>query len=121
MAKTSSNMREDFYFRHDELPERELHAYKCFCHITQEGAGQDLFGVVPEGDDAVEANITVPNVTTNVDEDVARFLALGLTVDDDNLPIPDNIPAPETDSNEGVAYGNWDEAVVIVIIGSAIQ
>ena len=116
MAKTSNEMRAVFFFRHDDLPDIELYACKRYCHITEEGAEPDLFEVAQEIARAEgtneDENFLVPQVTTDADGDTANFLALGVTVDDDTMPVPDNIPSPETDSSDNVVYGEWDGSVL---------
>ena len=59
-----------------------------------------------------DENVLVPQVTTDADDDTANYFALGVTVDDDTMPVPDNIPSPETDSNDNVVYGEWDGSVL---------
>ena len=59
------------FFRHDDLPDRELYACKRYCHITEEGTEPDLFEVAQEivraeGTNQDE-NVLVPQVTTDAE------------------------------------------------------
>jgi hypothetical protein len=110
-AHSSHQIRDVYYFRHDDMPDREFYACRRFCHLTAEGAEQDMFGLASANENVPEEAAVPPPLTANTDEDVARFLAMGLTVDDDNMPAPENIPQPQATSTEDVVYEAWDSDV----------
>ena len=115
-----------FIFRHDDFPNVELYATTRYAKVVKEGAEVGLFnkevsnnvnvvGVAnhdsEEGeqgealdDDVVEINHNVLNAR-NTAEDIMYVRGLGLTVDDDNAPAPENIPNSTTPNDEPLPSG----------------
>ena len=118
-------MQECIVFRHDRVPNLELHCVSRYCKVLKEGAVVDLFQVevqepqvvVPEdGVGAVEKDPEVMEHLRGTAEDIAMMVDLGFDVDDDNLPAPENIPTNENENGlhtapdglyEGQTWG-WD-------------
>ena len=110
--RTGKTMKEVYFLRHEDIENIELFACRRYCKITQEGAEADLFNAVTS--DALveqETQVCIPAVSGDISEDVERFLALGLMVDDDNMPAPENIPTNENTQNGEVQYNAWDSLV----------
>ena len=109
-------------FRHDEFPDKELHAVERWVKVKKEGAEEHLFdkdqprdesGDEPEVEDGQELQPSIFRAT-GVAEDIAMVRAQGLDVDDDNEPAPENVPTGETTRTrqangiyEGQQFG-WD-------------
>ena len=104
-------------FRHNEFPNKELHAVERFCQIMTEGPASEFFSdeidemieeVLMEDRAVVEAEEN--NVEDAATESIDRFRAGGevdavdvmeadLVVEDDNLPLAENMIGQETDKN----------------------
>ena len=114
-----------FVFRHDRFPNVELYSSKRWTRIDKEGPELQLFtnevstdvndsvsnddsaargGVDEALDDEIELDMNVMNAT-NTAEDIMYVRGLGLTVDDDNAPAPENVPDPTTPNDEPSAHG----------------
>ena len=117
-----------FIFRHDDFPNVELYATTRYTKVVKEGAEVGLFnkevsnnvnvvGVANHDseeeqgealdDDVVEINHNVLNAR-NTAEDIMYVRGLGLTVDDDNAPAPENIPNSTTPNDEPLPSGLKD-------------
>ena len=103
-----------FIFRHDQFPNIELYSSKRWTKIEKEGSETQLFinevsnnvsdnvnieSVNEEGgdDEAIDDEVEItPNVLNarNTNEDIMYVRGLGLAVDDDNEPAPENVPEP---------------------------
>jgi hypothetical protein len=89
-----------FYtFRSDDYPNIILYVVKAYLNVVTEGPPQSFFDQ-STGNDAtiVEAvDELVPNMppgTNHHNEDIQAFTVLSAIVEDDNLPVPENIPPP---------------------------
>ena len=122
-------------FRHDRFPNKIIYCVKRYAnHVVKEGDPTGFFDATdltvpdqvregdeidPEGDDDDGDEIPdhVFHCTGRVSEDIAHVRGLGLDVDDDNDPapenIPDNEPIPDTNQSWGTdgldyrALGNY--------------
>ena len=111
-AHASKQLRSVYYFTHADFPDRELYACKGFVHVTKEGDEASVFGQIVVQDADSDEEHEIPSTTGDENEDVARFLAQGLTVDDDNQPAPENLPPPNAQENCPVEYEPWDSIVI---------
>ena len=108
IARTSGQNRNVYFFTHIDFETEELYCCRGFSKITKEGSQEGLFGGASGTDNDT---VAVPDVGNDADEDVARFIALGITVDDDSTPAPENIPLPSNDETQpAVTYEDWDSA-----------
>ena len=102
-------------FRHDDIPNKEIYCAKKFCGVKKEGAAEDFFtfevnvdmsnspnqeqGGEEEKQD-IEIPVPVPNVTAvrgdDNDDIIGIMRSLGIQVEDDNEPLPENVPNPAT-------------------------
>ena len=112
----SRRVQECYTFRSEEYEGHVMHVVKRYVKILQEGQAADFFdepttqqGNPPtqqaEGQEGgVAAGQTpeqnVPELTGELAEDINAMRAAGATVDDDNEPAEENIPAPANNSNE---------------------
>ena len=106
--------------RHDDHPNVELYAVKRWVKVITEGAPEHVF---VEEDSDNESNVVNNDTAEGEDapidnivfrsggqaEDIALVRAMGLDVDDDNLPAPENIPQniPETENEGGNVHLGW--------------
>lgn len=105
------------WFTSATLPGIELVVAKRFVHVLAEGPSDRLFeelALPPSSPGTVEDTVeeVIFHATGDLREDIAAARAAGLTVDDDNEPAPENIPAPnlrhELDPNTGLNEGqSW--------------
>ena len=107
--------------RHDHWPNKELHCVKRWVKVIEEGAQADFFDVPPsvqhDATPAQAPNLTedegeaiperVFHLTGSNAEDIMHIRSLGLGVDDDNEPAPENIPTAETTENTDQTWG-WN-------------
>ena len=96
-----------YFYNHPSFPDRPIYSTACYAKVVEEGEPCGYFAeniprvetesVVVEvvGQDG-ERGLAVPVVTSELGEDIARLRAEGYSVDDDNDPAPENIPARET-------------------------
>ena len=106
-----------FIFRHDRFPNIDLYASKRWTKIEKEGSETQLFinevsnnvsgNVEAIDDDEVEITTNVLNVR-NTNEDIMYVRGLGLAVDDDNEPAPENVPEPTNPNDEPLPSGLKD-------------
>ena len=113
-------------FRHDDFPNKELHAVERFCQIITEGLASEFFSdeidemieeVMMEDRAVVEAEEN--NVEDAAIESIDRFRAGGevdavdvmeadLVVEDDNLPLAENMIEQESDNTTPECqYEKW--------------
>ena len=110
--RTTSLVRPVYFFRHEDFGDAKLFACKRFCKVTQEGGEAGLFNEVTSDALVVrETQVENPPLTNDINDDIARFLSLGLVVDDDNLPAPENVPTNDDTRNSDVEYYDWNSAV----------
>jgi hypothetical protein len=62
-AHSSHQIKDVYYFRHDDMPDREFYACRRFCHLTAEGAEQDIFGLASQTENAPEQAAVPPPLT----------------------------------------------------------
>ena len=107
--------------RHDFWPNQELHCVKRWVKVMEEGAAADFFDapptVTPEDEAVPTPNITedegepipeqVFNLTGSSAEDIMHVRRLGLGVDDDNEPAPENIPTNGPTEDTAQVWG-WN-------------
>ena len=107
-------------FRHDNWPNKEVYCCKRWATVLQEGDPNQYFDMPTPAlnEDLDESN---PNEDTHREEidprvfqtigtsaeDIAHVRSLGLGVDDDNEPAPENIPTNETLGETNQQWG-WD-------------
>ena len=121
-------------FRHCKFDNQELHCVKRFVKVVNEGHPDHFFNETSSNDSENEDNIEATNQTANGieeqqgiplpndlthfgnrREDIATIRGLGLMVDDDNDPAPENIPPADdpvvsgatNDLKEGQSWG-WN-------------
>ena len=111
--------------RHDIWPNKELYCVKRWVKVMSEGSPSDFFdtveatvpeeGVPPNSIDEDDETDRIPDAVFQMNganaEDIAMVRSLGLGVDDDNEPSPENIPtdAPPEDTNESWGWNGVDE------------
>ena len=99
-------------YRHDQFDGRELHSVVRFCRVEEEGHPDHFFyrnddENKEDGDDKEKGDrnneisedeipaVPLPEAVRhmgNSAEDIALVRAMGLMVDDDNEPAPENVP-----------------------------
>ena len=106
-------------FRHDSFPNKVLYCCKKWeSHVVSEGGPKDFFCQAPsvveedatEKEDSDEDRVAIPEHVFHMganDEDIAHIRSLGFSVDDDNEPVPENIPDPNDDPNKGAEEETW--------------
>lgn len=105
--------------RHDDHAGQELYAVKRWVKVETEGAEEHIFVeedeeepiavvVNEKGDETEEIDAVVFSAGSRA-EDIAMVRAMGLDVDDDNVPAPENIPQNATDATgeEGNVELGW--------------
>jgi len=121
-----------FVFRHDRFPNIELYASKRWTKVEKEGSETQLFVINDEVSSNVSDNVNTPiesvneeggddeaiddevEITPNVlnarntNEDIMYVRGLGLAVDDDNEPAPENVPEPTNPNDEPLPSGLKD-------------
>jgi len=108
-----------FVFRHDDFPDKELHCVRRWCKVIEEGAEEHLFERIAqqrvreaqvagnEGRDEEATDIGEEIFRMgNRAEDIAMVRAAGFVVDDDNDPLPENIP-PLTIEDQAQQQHDW--------------
>ena len=118
VKKISRRDQEAIVFTHDDYKEEngllvELYACQRYCKILQEGPPDQFFiGGSNDGDENVngqaEGEVELPDIvhknansgSTALNEIISQMRNQGFFVDDDNLPVPENIPdtVPESSS-----------------------
>ena len=107
-------------FRHDSFPNKVLYCCKKWSsHVVSEGDPTQSFHQVPaavqeevgaEEEDSDEVGAAIPDHVFHMggnEEDIAHIRGLGFTVDDDNEPVPENIPDPNEEPNQAVEKETW--------------
>ena len=93
-------------FRHDNWPNKEIYCCKRWVTVLQEGNPAHFFDVAgspvenetgtEENPNVEEDNEPIPDRVFHMSgsnaEDIAHVRSLGLGVDDDNDPAPENVP-----------------------------
>ena len=110
IKRTSGKLRKTFFFTHIEFPDEELHICRGFVTITKEGEAEGIFEKDIESNVETASNKEIPELSGDANEDVARFLAEGFVVDDDNIPAPENVPIENNPTNQNVLYEEWGNA-----------
>ena len=113
-------------FRHDDFPNVELHAVERYCQIVKEGADTGWFS--NEIDDMVD-DVFCTDRSKGVEEieyevgekiekmrqggelDINELIQAGLEVEDDNLPLPENITT-DSENENGAVYEDWGHSGV---------
>ncbi len=117
--KVNNKMRSVILFRHDRFPNIELYCCKKFCIVKKEGHETQFFFPSARSTTANGANDTTSNnlnsqnqnpnmldvdserseeieipttIVVGNEDDIALMRASGITVEDDNDPLPENIP-----------------------------
>jgi len=121
--KVSQKEQQVFVFRHDDFPEQELHCVKRWCKVTEEGPEEHIWerlrqsfaramlsesqAAGKEGRDE-EAHDIGEDIFRmgNRAEDIAMVRAAGFVVDDDNDPLPENVPPPRDQPQRG-RHQSW--------------
>ena len=87
--------------RHDDHTDREIYACRRWVKVVTEGAIEHIFDnedgpdIIPAVEQTVQEGEALSEVvfqSSGQAEDVALIRSLGLDVDDDNMPAPENIP-----------------------------
>ena len=105
-------------FRHDHFPNMTIYSVKRWIHITKEGDPAHFFDVnavtsAPDPEESIEdvpGSDEIPDRvfhSGNNSEDIAHIRSLGLDVDDDNEPAPENIPDEDPLPELNQTWG-WD-------------
>eukprot|EP00957_Ditylum_brightwellii_P128221 9779406-Ditylum_brightwellii.AAC.1 len=89
-------------FHHRSFPNKEVYAVEQCVKVLKEGAAEHFFGdegggaIQQQGEERGEEEIPaqVFNAGSH-SEDIAMVRNMGIMVDDDNKPAPENIPTPE--------------------------
>jgi hypothetical protein len=101
-----------YVFLHDDFPDEEFYACTRYVHLTQEGPEDGYFAeeeavAAParvacqvqantgRTDDVDEVNIPFARNSNLAADDMAELWRQRITIDDDNDPVPGNIPIPE--------------------------
>ena len=105
--------------RHDDHADQELYAVKRWVKVETEGAEEHIF-VEEDKEEPASVDVNTNGEETEaIDdvvfrarsraEDIAMVRAMGLDVDDDNVPAPENIPENATDrtGEEGNVELGW--------------
>ena len=116
-------LQECYTFRSGDFEGHVMHAVKRYVKIVEEGGEADLFDApeAPEDNPPVqqeggqeEAVAEVPNAQQNAPEmtgelaeDINAMRAAGATVDDDNEPAEENIPAPAANNEDSPFEDEW--------------
>jgi hypothetical protein len=106
-------------FRHSDFPNQELHAVRKWCKVVTEGAEASFLeeeeaprirrqGPTEEQLRGPELPSELRNATRQ--EDVAAIRAAGFDVDDDNEPVPENLPdaTDNINNNNNNQQWGWD-------------
>ena len=96
-----------FTFRSDSYPNQILHAIKRYVTVMEEGPVECIFDEAPveqQQQQQEEIGVALPSLSGDLADDMQRMTALGVVVDDDNQPAPENIPTGEL-SND--IYNGW--------------
>ena len=107
---------------HESFPDEELYVVEKYAKVTREGPAEFFFdndgsveqesGADVAGDDPdIPSETEIPSVLfgnfQDDDPDLARAVTKGLVdIDDDNEPVPENIPAPNQVNNEECTYAS---------------
>ena len=105
---------------HESFPEEELYVVEKYAKVTQEGPPEFFFGQADNAEPthdaggagdapAPEENVDIPSVLFGSfqadDPDVLRAVNDGIVgLDDDNLPVPENVPVPNATNDEECVY-----------------
>ena len=117
LAKKKVNRKEQkcIVFRHETLPNQELHCVKRWVQIDQEGATCNFFeNPEPTEEETSEAENDgggeeVPEFIRNLHvKDVQAVRDVGLAVDDDNNPALENVPTEENEADQSTYNWDWD-------------
>ena len=114
-------------FRHDEFDNTELYAVSRYVSIEEEGPASQFFidedkddddtGTGNVNDDVVEEDTLINEAIRRIDNlrvgsevDVSDFNNAGLAVDNDNDPLPENLPSRRsatTNTENECTYQDW--------------
>ena len=122
IKKVNRRDQECVILRHSDFPGVELHAVARYCKVITEGPISEIFveaGVpeeeaiddAPPVDEGLEPATVIPVSSGNLAEDIHRLRFEGFSIDDDNEPAIENIPAANNDTDQSVEnslYQDWD-------------
>ena len=91
-------------FQHDDFNDQELYTVERYGRVTEEGPKDSFFiedEEVPDldtheqNDEVLDAFESLPTISGQLVDDIARLRRDGFSVDDDMDPAPENIPREE--------------------------
>jgi len=106
-------------FQHDDFNDQELYAVERYGRVTEEGPSDSFFiedEEVPDldtrarNDEGLNALESLPAISGQLVDDIARLRRDGFSVDDDMDPAPENIPREEGESKteDELLYFAWN-------------
>ena len=99
--------------RHDEFPNTLLHSVERRCNTCDSPTNEEQ--KFPRDENSVTDAQTdnndndereLPNLSSDLREDINRIMSEGCLVDDDNDPVVENTPTNDN-NNEDCVCGNW--------------
>ena len=106
-------------FQHGDFNDQELYAVERYGRVTEEGPSDSFFiedEEVPDldtrarNDEGLNALESLPAISGQLVDDIARLRRDGFSVDDDMDPAPENIPREEGESKteDELLYFAWN-------------
>ena len=107
-------MKHCIVFCHDDFPNIEVQCVGQYTNVTTEGLTADYFDQV--GDEEADTNDSkcgdqqeLPQIeNSNLADSIARLRSEEYGVDDDNNPVPENIPNQDEENNDQSMCSEWN-------------